>query len=246
MASKIRLDKLLSESGFGTRKEVKHLIKKGAVTVNGEQIKNPGFKVDPEKENIEVNGEPVVYMKDIYLILHKPAGYVTSTKDKEATVMELISDIPRFEKLFPVGRLDKDTEGLLLITNDGELAHRLTHPKWKVSKRYYAVIEGVLSEHSKNLLEKGVNLGDFTTQPAKLKVIKLHEDTSEIEIEIAEGKYHQIKRMFEKVGNPVIYLKRVSFGTLELGELPKGEYRFLNDEEIKKLKTAVGLSPTSD
>ncbi|SNR92611.1 pseudouridine synthase [Desulfurobacterium atlanticum] len=246
MASKLRLDKLLSESGFGTRKEVKYLIKKGTVTVNGEQIKDPGFKVDPEKEKIEVNGEPVIHIKDIYLILHKPAGYITSTKDKEATVMELISDVPRFEKLFPVGRLDKDTEGLLFITNDGELAHRLTHPKWKVPKRYYVVIEGKLSENSKNLLEKGVKLGDFISKPAKVKVIKVHENTSEIEIEITEGKYHQIKRMLKKVGNPVIYLKRISFGTLKLGKLPKGEYRFLNDEEVKKLKKAVGLLPASN
>ncbi|WP_457569318.1 pseudouridine synthase [Desulfurobacterium sp.] len=240
MASKIRLDRFLAESGYGTRKEVKQIIKRGIVEVNGVPVKNPSFKVDPETDNVTVDGEDVFHTNEFYIMLNKPEGYITSTKDKELTVMELICDIPRFENLFPVGRLDKDTTGLLLITNDGELAHRLTHPKWKVSKTYIATIEGKLSEKEKEKLENGINLGDFTTQPARVKVLKEGE-TSEVEIEIKEGKYHQVKRMFESVGHPVLKLRRIAFGPLNLGDLPEGEYRFLTDEEVEKLKKETGL-----
>lgn len=242
MDSKIRLDRLLAESGFGTRKEVKKLIKKGYVIVNGKEIKDPSIKIDINSTNVEVEGKPVNYIKDIYVILNKPSGYITSTKDKEMTVMELVSDIPRFEKLFPVGRLDKDTEGLLFITNDGELAHRLTHPKWKVPKKYFVIIEGELSERNREKLNEGIDLGDFKTKPAQVTVLKNNKKTSELEIEIKEGKYHQVKRMFEKVGNPVIYLKRISFGNLLLGKLHTGEYRFLTEEEISQLKSSVNLT----
>ncbi|WP_022846433.1 pseudouridine synthase [Desulfurobacterium sp. TC5-1] len=243
MASKIRLDRFLSESGYGTRKEVKQMIKKGIVEVNSVSAKDPSFKVDPEKDSVTVEGEDVFHTDEFYIMLNKPEGYITSTKDRELTVMELICDIPRFENLFPVGRLDKDTTGLLLITNDGELAHRLTHPKWKVPKVYIATVKGKLSEKEIEKLEKGINLGDFVTKPAKVKVITEEETTSEVEIEIKEGKYHQVKRMFEKVGHPVIKLRRTSFGPLKLGNLPEGEYRFLTDKEIEKLKRATGLLP---
>ncbi|WP_456426738.1 pseudouridine synthase [Desulfurobacterium sp.] len=243
MASKIRLDRFLSESGYGTRKEVKQMIKKGIVEVNSVSVKDPSFKVDPEKDSVTVEGEDVFHTDEFYIMLNKPEGYITSTKDRELTVMELICDIPRFENLFPVGRLDKDTTGLLLITNDGELAHRLTHPKWKVPKVYIATVKGKLSEKEIEKLEKGINLGDFVTKPAKVKVITEEETTSEVEIEIKEGKYHQVKRMFEKVGHPVIKLRRTSFGPLKLGNLPEGEYRFLTDKEIEKLKRATGLLP---
>ena len=174
-------------------------------------------------------------------MLNKPAGYVTSTKDRELTVMELVSDIPRFERLFPVGRLDKDAEGLLLLTTDGELAHRLTHPKWKIPKNYYVVVEGKLTEKAVEPLKKGVELKDFKTKPAKVKILKAGEKESEAEIEISEGKYHQVKRMFSAVGHPVRYLKRTGFGSLKLGELPLGHYRHLTDEEVNLLRKEVGL-----
>ncbi len=238
----MRLDKLLAESGYGSRSEVKRLIKKGRVAVNGEIVKSPSFNVDPERDEVTVDGEPVYYQKDYYLILNKPAGYVTTTADRDMSVMELVSDIPRFtEKLFPVGRLDKDTEGLLFITSDGELAHRLTHPKWKVPKVYYVEVTGELTEERIEALRKGVDLGDFVTRPAKVKILKTGKERSAVEIEITEGKYHQVKRMFEKIGHPVIYLKRIKFGNLELGELPVGEYRNLTEEELRKLKESVGL-----
>ncbi|WP_456397646.1 pseudouridine synthase [Desulfurobacterium sp.] len=240
MASKIRLDRFLAESGYGTRKEVKQIVKKGIVEINGVPVKNPSFKVDPETDNVTVDGEDVLHINNFYIMLNKPKGYITSTKDKELTIMELICDIPRFKSLFPVGRLDKDTTGLLLITNDGELAHRLTHPKWKVPKTYIAIIKGKLSKKEKEKLEIGINLGDFTTKPARVKVLKEGE-SSEVEIEIKEGKYHQVKRMFENVGHPVLKLRRIAFGPLKLGDLPEGEYRFLTDEEVRKLKKETGL-----
>ncbi len=239
----MRLDKLLSNSGFGARSQVKRLIRKGHVTVNGEVVKDPAFHVDPERDEVLVDGEPVFYEENYYVVLNKPAGYVTSTKDRELTVMELLSDLPRFERLFPVGRLDKDAEGLLLLTTDGELAHRLTHPKWKVPKKYYVVVEGKLTEEDVEPLRKGMELKDFKAKPAKVKILKAGEEESEAEIEITEGKYHQVKRMFSAVGHPVKYLRRVEFGGLKLGELSTGHYRHLTDEEVKKLKESVGLNP---
>lgn len=241
----MRLDKLLSNAGFGPRSQVKRLIRKGHVTVNGEVIKDPSFHVDPKKDEVLVDGELVFYEENYYVILNKPAGYVTSTKDRELTVMELLADIPRFERLFPVGRLDKDAEGLLLLTTDGELAHRLTHPKWKVPKKYYVVVDGKLTEEEVEPLRKGIELKDFKAKPAKVRIVKAGEGESEAEIEISEGKYHQVKRMFAAIGYPVKYLKRVEFGGIKLGELPVGEYRHLTDEEVELLKRRVGLMKRS-
>ncbi|RUM90940.1 MAG: 16S rRNA pseudouridine(516) synthase [Thermovibrio sp.] len=237
----MRLDRLLSLSGFGSRSEVKRLIKKGRVEVNGEIVKEPSFQVNPEVDEVTVNGEPVAYEENYYLILNKPAGYITSTKDRELTVMELVSDIPKFERLFPVGRLDKDAEGLLFITSDGELAHRLTHPKWKVPKTYYVVVEGEVGEEELEPLRKGIQLKDFKTKPAEVEILSSGEESSELKITIKEGKYHQVKRMFSAIGHPVKYLKRTRFGNLELGELPVGEYRHLTEEELQKLKKLVKL-----
>ena len=237
----MRLDKLLSNAGFGARSQVKRLIRKGHVTVNGEVVTDPGFHVDPEKDEVLVDGEPVIYEENYYIVLNKPAGYVTSTKDRELTVMELLSDIPRFERLFPVGRLDKDAEGLLLLTTDGELAHRLTHPRWKVPKKYFVVVEGRLTEEAVEPLRKGIELKDFKARPAKVKILKAGDEESEAEIEITEGKYHQVKRMFAAVGHPVKYLKRVEFGGLKLGELPTGQYRHLTEGELRALKALLGL-----
>jgi len=239
----LRLDKLLAEAGFGTRSRVKRLIRKGHVQVNGEVVKDPAYQVEPERDEVLVDGEPVFYEKEYYLILNKPAGYVTSTKDRELTVMELVSDVPRFEKLFPVGRLDKDAEGLLLMTTDGALAHRLTHPKWKVPKTYEVVVEGKLTEEAVEPLRKGIELKDFKAQPAEVEILDSGEEESKARITIKEGKYHQVKRMFASIGHPVKSLKRVKFGSLELGGLPTGEYRHLTDEEVERLREEVKLSP---
>ncbi len=239
----MRLDRLLAEAGFGSRSEVKKLIRKGAVKVKGKVVKDPSFKVDPERDEITVNGELVSYEKDYYLILNKPSGYITSTKDRELTVMELVSDLPRFQRLFPVGRLDKDAEGLLLMTTDGELAHRLTHPKWKVPKTYLVEVEGEVKEEELEPLRKGIKLKDFTAKPAEVELLEKGKESSKLLITIKEGKYHQVKRMFAAIGHPVKYLKRVKFGSIELGELPRGEYRHLTKEEVKRLKREVKLEP---
>ena len=238
---RLRLDKLLAEAGFGTRSQVKKLIKKGHVTVNGEVIKEPSYQVDPSRDEVLVDGEPALFEETYYLILNKPEGYITSTKDRELTVMELVSDIPRFEKLFPVGRLDKDAEGLLIMTNDGELAHRLTHPKWKVPKTYEVIVEGELTEEAVKPLREGIELKDFKAQPAEVEILEVKDGESKARITIKEGKYHQVKRMFAAVGHPVKRLKRVKFGSLELGELPAGEYRHLTEEELSQLKKSVKL-----
>ena len=237
----MRLDKFLAEAGFGTRSQVKKLIRKGRVEVNGEVVKEPSYQVEPAKDEVLVDGEPALFEETYYLILNKPEGYITSTKDRELTVMELVSDIPRFEKLFPVGRLDKDAEGLLIMTNDGELAHRLTHPKWKVPKTYEVVVEGRLTEEAVEPLRKGIELKDFKAQPAEVEILEAGEEESRARITIREGKYHQVKRMFAAVGHPVKRLKRVKFGNLELGELPPGEYRHMTEEELSQLKKSVRL-----
>jgi 16S rRNA pseudouridine516 synthase len=237
---KIRLDRFLSSAGYGTRSEVKKTIREGRVRVNGKLVRDPSFHVDPENDDVTVDGELVFYERDYYLVLNKPKGYITSTKDRELTVMELVSDVPRFENLFPVGRLDKDAEGLLIMTTDGKLAHRLTHPKWKVPRVYRVKLKGKITEEDVEPLRKGIDLGDFKALPAKVRIIS-SGDESEVEVEVCEGKYRQVKRMFEKIGFKVLELKRIKYGPVELGELPVGEYRNLTEEEVAELKRLVKL-----
>lgn len=235
----MRLDKFLCEMGIGTRSEVKNHLKKGLVTVNGEIIKKPETKIYENKDVICYQGQALVYEAVQYFLLNKPAGCVTATKDNLSdTVMSFLPENRR-EDLFPVGRLDKDTEGLLLITNDGQLAHELLSPRKHVDKTYFAVIDGeVKTEHISRFAE-GLDIGDEKpTLPAELKILKTGT-TSEIELTIHEGRFHQVKRMFEAVGTKVIYLKRISMGTLTLGDLQPGEVRTLTELEIEKLKQGV-------
>ncbi len=237
MAKPMRLDKLLCEMSVGTRSEVKQMIKKGKITVNGAVVKKPEMKVDPDTAEITAEGRSISYAKEEYIMLHKPAGVVSATKDnKDKTVLDLITDNKR-KDLFPVGRLDKDTEGLLLLTSDGELAHQLLSPKKHVDKTYYAKIRGIVDEEDVKRFAEGLDIGeDSLTLPAKLVILDSKEE-SEIEVTIREGKFHQIKRMFHAVGKEVVYLKRLSMGSLVLDEtLEKGAYRPLSEEEIKKLK----------
>lgn len=228
----MRLDKYLANMGVGTRSEVKILIKKGRVEVNGMRATGPEQKISEEQDEIWVDDQVIGYNKYEYLMLHKPAGVVTATEDKrDRTVLDLI-DSPLKKQLFPVGRLDKDTEGLLLLTNDGALAHRLLSPKKHVSKVYYARIAGCVTKEDVQAFSEGLDLGDFTSMPAELKILSAGEE-SEIEVTVCEGKFHQVKRMFEAVGKKVLYLKRLSMGKLCLDErLEVGEYRPLTQEEI--------------
>lgn len=232
----IRLDKYLADMSIGTRTEVKKLIRQGKVAVDGLIVKNPDIKVDTDTQNVTCNGIAVTYETYEYYMLNKPAGVISATSDKtEKTVLDLI-DSKKRKDLFPVGRLDKDTEGLLLITNDGELAHRLLSPKKHVDKLYYARVEGVVGMEDIDAFAKGLDIGEGEyTKPAKLIVLK-SDVISEIELSIQEGKFHQVKRMFEAVGKKVIYLKRLEMGTLKLDEgLALGEYRPLTQKEIEEL-----------
>ena len=234
-----RLDKVLSNLGYGSRKEIKQAIRKGLIEVNGELVKDNGMQVDPEADKIVVNGEEIFYRKYIYLMMNKPDGVVSATVDnRDETVIDLLEVEHQVFNPFPVGRLDKDTVGLLLLTNDGELNHRLISPKWKVDKIYYAKIDKKVTEVDIKMFENGITLDDgYVCKEAKLEILEATEDGSEVMITIQEGKYHQVKRMFEAVGKTVVYLKRVEFGTLKLDEdLEEGEYRELTEEEINILK----------
>ena len=240
MKTSFRLDKYLADMSVGTRSEVKNLIKKGLVTVNGEVIRKPEYKVDIEKDDLVCRGEPVVYQTLVYYMLNKPAGVISATNDpKQQTVLDLITDKSR-KDLFPVGRLDKDTEGLLLITNDGDLAHRLLSPKKHVDKVYYARCRGTVREGAAEEFARGIHLPDgLLCLPAELTVLSYDrvQDESEIRLRIREGKFHQVKRMMEAVGCPVLFLKRLSMGPLVLDEdLKPGEYRPLTDTEREWLE----------
>jgi 16S rRNA pseudouridine516 synthase len=233
----MRIDKVLANLGYGSRKEVKKLLKDGSVTVNEEKIKDAKQHVDPEKDLIRINGETVEYREFIYLMMNKPPGVISATEDnRDETVIDLLEAEDLIFEPFPVGRLDKDTEGLLLITNDGQLAHRLLSPKKHVPKTYYAVIDQEVTEEDIIAFRKGVILDDgYATKPGELNILKSGE-RSDIELTITEGKFHQVKRMFEAVGKKVVYLQRLSMGPLQLDEtLELGEYRELTEEELQSL-----------
>ncbi|MCM3086345.1 pseudouridine synthase [Bhargavaea ginsengi] len=234
----MRIDKLLSNSGFGSRKDVKALLKQGAVSVDGVPVKDPALHVDPESREVAVYGDPVEYREFIYVMMHKPPGVISATEDsRDRTVVDLLPYEYRRFKPFPVGRLDKDTEGLLLLTNDGKLSHELLSPKKHVGKTYYAVIEGEVTEADGDAFRQGVELDDgYVTKPAELSILRSGPE-SEIELTITEGKYHQVKRMFESRGKQVTYLKRLTMGPLELDPaLGTGDWRELSEDELAALK----------
>ncbi|GAA0332665.1 pseudouridine synthase [Bacillus carboniphilus] len=234
----MRIDKMLANLGYGSRKEVKKLLKDGAVLVNGSLIKDAKEHVNPDEDIVTIHGEEVVYREFIYLMMNKPPGVISATEDtREETVIDLLEIEDAVFQPFPVGRLDKDTEGLLLLTNDGQLAHQLLSPKKHVPKTYFAVVEGEVDEEDIQAFEEGVTLDDgYETKPGYLKILKAGQ-TSDIELTITEGKFHQVKRMFAARGKRVIYLKRLSMGKLQLDEtLELGEYRELTEEEVELLK----------
>ena len=239
-----RLDKVLANLGYGSRKEIKQFVRQGRITVNEEAATRPEQPVCPEQDELCVDGEVVRYRSTVYFMLHKPQGYLSATEDtRQPVVTELLSAEDGVFDVFPVGRLDKDTEGLLLLTNDGVLTHRLLSPKWKVEKRYQATIEGLVTEADAVAFAEGVTLDDgYKTQPAKLEIADSGA-TSQIFVTITEGKFHQVKRMFEAVGKKVVYLKRLTMGPLSLdAALTLGEYRELTAKEKQQLFAAVRLS----
>jgi 16S rRNA pseudouridine516 synthase len=238
MSKKQRLDKILSNIGYGTRKEVKDLIKAGVVQVDGRIAKDSGLQVDPISQTININNEDLVYREFIYIMMNKPQGVVSATEDnRDTTVVDLLDKSLQAFDPAPVGRLDKDTEGFLLLTNDGQLAHKLLAPKKHVPKTYFAHIEGRVEEADIVAFKNGVILDDgYETLPAELKIL-VQGEVSQVEIIIYEGKFHQIKRMFQAVDKEVIYLKRMAMGNLKLDEnLETGEYRELKEEELMLLQ----------
>lgn len=227
-----RIDKILSSCGLGTRKEVKKLIKSGAVSVDGRLVSSSDEKVDEQISAITVNGVEIKYKKYIYLMLNKPDGYVSATEDNvHPTVIELVPDEYAHFNVFPVGRLDFDTEGLLILTNDGKFAHNVTSPKKHINKKYFALTQNPVTEEDIKAFASGMDLGDFVAMPALLEPL----DTGCM-VTICEGKFHQVKRMFEKVGNKVVYLKRVRIGALSLDDgLELGCVRELTEGDLQKL-----------
>jgi 16S rRNA pseudouridine516 synthase len=238
-----RLDKILAHSGFGTRSEIKLLVKRNIVTVNGKTVKDSGLQVNATKDQISVDGVPVHFQAQTYLMMNKPQGVISATEDtRERTVLDLLN--PPFDHLplFPVGRLDKDTEGLLLLTDDGKLAHNLLSPKKHVAKTYYAEVTGLVDQADQAAFKQGVELDDgYITMPAQLVILVSGDPAllkeSKIELTIMEGKFHQVKRMFLAVGKTVTFLKRISMGSLKLDEyLAPGEYRELTEDELQQLR----------
>jgi len=237
--TKMRLDRVLSNSGYGSRNEIRKIIKSGAVSVDGRTVIDASLHVDPDRSAIEIDGEGLCYRKFLYIMMNKPAGVISATSDiRQRTAVDLLPEWYKNFNLFPAGRLDIDTEGLLLLTNDGQMAHELLSPKKHVDKRYYALIEGLVTQEDVKCFEEGVILDDgYKTMPSELEIIvagsSRSELRSEIELVLHEGKFHQVKRMFEAVGKRVIYLKRIQMGGLKLDEaLKAGEFRELTTQEV--------------
>lgn len=237
---KMRLEKYIATSGIASRRSVKKSILAGAVTVNGELVLVPGHPINVETDTVEFEGKRVEPLTEhIYLVLNKPAGCVTTRSDERGrpTVMDLVADLP--DTIYPVGRLDLETEGLLLFTNDGNFAYRLLHPSHEIEKTYLVWVKGVPSEEAVQRLRQGVAIPSGTTAPAKVKRLKVSKDGASMKFEVVihEGKKRQVRMMFKAVGHPVIRLKRIRIGNLGLGNLPSGQYRFLTPEEISELMT---------
>ena len=244
--SQVRLDRFLANAGLGTRSQVKELLRAGLVEVNGARAKRPEEKIDPDRDRIFCRGEEIFREESVCYMLNKPAGFLSATEDRyQPVVLDLLEEKER-KGLFPVGRLDIDTEGLLLLTNDGALAHGLLSPRHHVDKTYRARVAGLVNEEDCRLFADGLDIGEKKpTMPALLRVLSVTEGEtgpiSETEITIQEGKFHQVKRMFAAVGKQVIYLKRTAMGGLLLDEtLQKGEYRELTREETERLRQYAG------
>lgn len=233
-----RLDKIIASTGRWSRREVKNLVRQGKVLVDGYPARSAEDKADPESAEIVVNGETLTYRRFTWVMLNKPAGYLSATEDgRGPTVLDLLPAELKKQNLFPVGRLDKDTEGLLLLTNEGGLAHDLLSPKRHVDKVYYTRVAGRLTEEDCRAFESGLLLDDgLQCMPAGLKILSSGEE-SEAHVTLREGKFHQVKRMLAYLGKPVLYLERISMGNMTLdSDLPRGKYRFLTPEEVEKLR----------
>ena len=236
----MRLDKFLVENGLGSRSQVKDVLKKGLVLVNGRAEKSPKTQINETADEIVVSGQKLTYEKFVYYLLNKPKGYISATEDeRHKTVLDLLDETARQKEVFPVGRLDIDTHGLLLLTNNGKLAHAMLSPKKHVEKIYRAKVAGLMNQSDVERFARGIELKDFTCHPAQRKIVELDEEKeiSLVEITLAEGKFHQVKRMVAACGKEVTDLQRLSMGPLQLDpELALGEWRRLTEEEMKSLE----------
>ena len=233
----IRLQKFIAECGVASRRKAEELILQGSVRINGRVVSEMGIKVG-ESDLVEVNGEVIKpESKKVYILLNKPSGYVTTAKDQfgRPTVLDLLKGVQ--ERVFPVGRLDYETTGLLILTNDGDFTHKMTHPKHEIKKTYLATIAGIPTEEEIVRFERGLEIEDYTTAPAKLRIISANIRDCEVEVTIHEGKNRQVRKMCEAIGHPVLSLKRISLGELSLGNLAEGDWRELTQKEVKMLFT---------
>ena len=239
----MRLDKFLVACAVGSRTEVKNLLKAGRVTVNGKKEKSAKLQINEERDEIRFDGQVLEYEEFVYYMMNKPQGVISATEDtKHRTVLDLLDDYARAKEVFPVGRLDIDTHGLLLLTNDGQLAHALLSPKRHVDKTYLAQVEGIMSQEDVDTFAKGISLKDFTCQPAKLELVSVDsvKNQSLVRVTIAEGKFHQVKRMVAYCGKEVVDLQRLTMGILVLDEnLERGEWRRLTREELENLLASI-------
>ena len=239
----MRLDKYLVACAVGSRTEVKNFLKTGRVTVNGKKAKSAKLQINEDTDEIGFDGEKLDYEEFVYYMMNKPQGVISATEDtKHKTVLDLLDDYARAKEVFPVGRLDIDTHGLLLLTNDGKLAHALLSPKRHVDKTYLAQVKGIMTDEDIETFSKGIPLKDFTCQPAKLELVSIdtEKDQSLVRVTIAEGKFHQVKRMVAYCGKEVVDLQRLTMGTLTLDEdLKRGEWRRLSKEELEGLLESV-------
>lgn len=234
----MRLQKYIAHAGVTSRRKAEELIVKGKVKVNNKLVLELGFKVDPDKDKVKVNNEIIrIEKKDIYIMLNKPVGYVTTMKDERnrRIVTDLIVGIE--ERIYPVGRLDADTTGLLILTNDGDLTYKITHPSNEVIKRYIAIVEGVPNKWELEQFRKGLMIDGKKTSDASIEISKRYEDESILDISIHEGRNRQVKKMCKAINHPVKKLKRIAIGNLELGNLKLGSWRYLRDEEVRGLKS---------
>ncbi len=238
----VRLNKFLAQAGVASRREADRMILEGKITVNGQLVQELGVKIDDEKDRVKAGGKKIEKKEGvIYLMFHKPKGYLVTLKDPfhRPTIFQLL---PRFRKrVYPVGRLDFDSEGLLLLTNDGELAHRLTHPRFQVRKTYLVEVRGRPEPSRLSVLEKGIVLEGRKTAPARIRIAKGGEKKTSIQVELHEGRKREVKRMLASVGHPVVRLRRVGFAGLKLEKLKSGEWRFLTRREVLLLRKQVGL-----
>ena len=239
---KIRLNRFLSMCGIASRRKAEELIKNNRVSVNDIIIRDPAHKVDPEKDTVKIDGEEIKPERKRYIILNKPPLYLTTLgEDKKGrkTIKELIEDIK--ERVYPVGRLDYNTEGLLILTNDGELANRILHPRYKLPKVYIAEVKGIIGKNKLKKIKEGAKLEDGFAKPDNVDVLRYRKGNTIIRIVFHEGRKHIVKRYMAKFGNPVLKLKRIAIGPIRLGHLARGKYRDLTDKELTDLKRSVGL-----